>query len=36
MFYAIIKYQEFKTSIFTEKCREVGEANSSSVKALLE
>ena len=32
MFYAINDYQ-FKTS---EKCREVGEANSSSLKALLE
>ena len=35
MFYAIINCQ-FKTSELSEKCREVGEANSSSLKALLE
>ena len=36
MFYAIINYL-FKTSERTEKCREVGEANSSSlIKVLLE
>ena len=35
MFYAIINYQ-FKTSELSEKCTEVGEANSSSLKVLLE
>ena len=35
MFYAMIN-DEFKTIKWTENCRDVGEANSSSLKALLE
>ena len=35
MFYAISNYQP-KASELTAKCREVGEANSSSLKVLLE
>ena len=34
MFYAVINYQ-FNKDKWTEKCREDGEANSSSLKALL-
>ena len=35
MFYAISNYR-LKASELTDKCREVGEANSSSLKVLLE
>ena len=35
MFYAISNYQ-LKASELTDKCREVGEAKSSSLKVLLE